>query len=150
MKTARAIATVFGLGFVRYAPGTAASIVALPIAWLIAFAGGRFLLLLAGLFVFAVGAWASEVYATETKKLDPSECVIDEVAGQWITCAFALVSLPSYALAFLLFRAFDIFKPWPISTTERLPGGIGIMADDLVAAIIAGAILVAVTRLGLL
>jgi phosphatidylglycerophosphatase A len=150
VKLAHSIVTVFGLGFVRYAPGTAASVVALPIAWLIAITGGRFLLLLAGVLVFAIGAWASELYATETKRFDPPECVIDEIAGQWITCAFALVSLPSYALAFLLFRLFDIFKPWPISTTERLHGGVGIMADDLAAAIIAGAIIVAITRFGLL
>lgn len=150
MKAAHAIATVFGLGFVRYAPGTAASVVALPIAWLIAYLGGRFALLLAGILVFAIGAWASELYTAETKRFDPSECVIDEVAGQWITCAFALVSLPSYALAFLLFRAFDILKPWPINMTERLHGGLGIMADDLAAAIIAGAIIVAITRFGLL
>jgi len=127
-----------------------ASVVALPIAWLIAYTGGRFVLLLAGILVLAIGAWASELYVAETKRFDPSECVIDEVAGQWITCAFALVSIPSYALAFFLFRVFDILKPWPISTAERLHGGIGVMADDLAAAIIAGAIIVVITRLGVL
>jgi phosphatidylglycerophosphatase A len=150
VKVAHAVATVFGLGYVRYAPGTAGSIVALGVAWLIAYVGGRFLLLLAGILVLAIGAWASELYSAETKRFDPPECVIDEVAGQWITCAFALVSLPSYAAAFLLFRLLDILKPWPIRYFERLHGGIGIMADDLVAAIIAGAIIVAITRFGLL
>ncbi len=149
-RTVQAIATVFGVGHARYAPGTAASIVALPVAWLIAMAGGRVLLLLAAIAVLAVGAWASELYAAETGKFDPSECVIDEVAGQWIACAFAPISWIAYLLAFLLFRLFDILKPWPIRYFERLHGGIGIMADDVIAALMAGAIIAALAHFGLL
>ena len=148
-RTARAIATLFGVGYVRYAPGTAASIIALPVAWVLAMAGGRLLVLLAGILVLAIGAWASEIYAAETHKFDPSECVIDEVAGQWIACAFAPLSLIAYALAFLLFRVFDVLKPWPIRYLERLHGGIGIMADDVAAALIAAAIIAVLAHLGL-
>jgi phosphatidylglycerophosphatase A len=149
-KRARDIATLWGLGRTRYAPGTVASVVALPPAWLLAYAGGRGLLLIAAIAALAVGAWASEVYARETKNSDPSECVIDELAGQWIACAFAPLSLPAYALAFFLFRVFDIAKPWPISRVERLHGGIGIMFDDVAAALLAGAIIAVLAHLGLI
>lgn len=143
------LATLWGLGRTRYAPGTVASIAALPPAWLIAMFGGRWLLMVAAIAALAIGAWASEVYARETKSTDPSECVIDELAGQWIACAFAPLSLPAYALAFLLFRVFDIAKPWPIRRVERLHGGIGIMFDDVAAALMAGAIIAVLAHLDL-
>lgn len=150
MNAPRAIATLYGIGYARYAPGTLASVVALPFAYLIASAGSRFALLVLAIAVLAVGAWASEIYAVETKTFDPSECVVDELAGQWIACAFAPVSLLGFALAFVLFRVFDIWKPWPIRRVERLHGGLGIMADDVVAALMAGVILVVLTRTGLI
>jgi phosphatidylglycerophosphatase A len=155
-KTYTAIATVFGVGRLPFAPGTAASIVALPIAWLIvALSGSPFLLLFAGLLVNAIGAWACELYSRDKGEKDPSECVIDEVAGQWIACAFIPTNssigfmLLGYSLAFVLFRVFDILKPWPISAAERLPGGIGIMADDFVAGLAAGAVIAVLAHLGL-
>src|SRR5580698_10078078 len=95
------IATVFGIGFAPFAPGTVASAVALPIAWLIAHFAGRFVLLLAGILACALGAWACEIYVHAKADKDPSECVIDEVAGQWIICAFAPTTLIAYALAFV-------------------------------------------------
>ena len=130
--------------------------IALPLAWLIvALTGSPFLLLFAGLLLNAMGAWACELYAHDKGEKDPSECVIDEVAGQWIACAFIpthstfVFMLLGYALAFVLFRVFDILKPWPISAAERLPGGIGIMADDFVAGVAAGAIIAVLAHLGL-
>ena len=66
--------------------------------------------------------------------------MIDEVAGQFLACAFAPLSLAGFALVFLLFRLFDISKLWPISAAERLRGGLGIVADDLVAGLMAGLI----------
>ena len=83
--------------------------------------------------------------------------VIDELAGQWLACAFAIlpfggwlaadtISLPAFALAFLLFRLFDIWKPWPVSWADsNLKGGIGVMTDDMIAGLMAG-ILVALAR----
>ncbi|HEY8696565.1 MAG TPA: phosphatidylglycerophosphatase A [Rhizomicrobium sp.] len=143
------LATLWGLGRARYAPGTVASAAALPLAWGIALLGGRVSLLVAAIAALAIGAWASEVYARDTNNSDPSECVIDELAGQWIACAFAPLSLPAYALAFLLFRVFDITKPWPIRRIERLHGGIGIMFDDVAAALLAGAIIAVLAHLDL-
>ena len=149
-RSARLIATLFGIGRAAYAPGTVASVVSLPFAWLLAYSGGRFALLFLAILVLAIGAWASEIYAAQAGTVDPRECVVDELAGQWIACAFAPVSLLGYALAFVLFRAFDIWKPWPIGHAERLHGGLGIMMDDVVAAVMAGAILVVLSHVGLI
>jgi phosphatidylglycerophosphatase A len=137
-----AIATLFGIGRLRPAPGTIASLVALPLAWIIATEGTRAALLIAAILASAMGGWACEHYVRETGKSDPSECVVDELAGQWLACAFCplqlLHGLPAYVLAFVLFRALDIAKPWPISAAERLPGGAGVVADDMLAGLIAG------------
>jgi phosphatidylglycerophosphatase A len=146
-----AIATVFGVGRSRFAPGTAGSVVALPFAWLIAeFCGRGWLLLAATIILLPIGTWACEMYASAKGEVDPKECVIDEVAGQWIVCAFApiltawYIAVAWYFFAFVLFRVFDIWKPWPISWVERkVPGGLGIMADDVVAALM-GSIIIAV------
>ena len=150
MNPSRAIATLFGIGYARHAPGTIASAVAMPLAWLIGWNGGRFAILACGLLALAIGAWATELYATRTGSTDPKECVIDELAGQWIACAFAPMSLLAYVAAFALFRLFDIWKPWPIRHAERLHGGIGIMADDVVAALMAGAVLAVLAHLHLI
>ncbi|HXM00707.1 MAG TPA: phosphatidylglycerophosphatase A [Rhizomicrobium sp.] len=152
----RAIATVFGLGFTRPAPGTVASLVALPAAWAIVWLGGgtfngRLLLLLASILVFATGSWACEHYSRTKGEPDPSECVIDEVAGQFFACTFAPLHLLPYLLAFVLFRVFDITKLWPVSLAEnRIPGGLGIMADDVVAGLMAGIVLAVLTSIGIL
>ncbi|MGA9794094.1 MAG: phosphatidylglycerophosphatase A [Rhizomicrobium sp.] len=157
-RTARMVATVFGIGFAPIAPGTVASLVALPLAWAIAHASNRFVLLLAGIFVGAIGAWACELYVRAKKDKDPSECVIDEVAGQWIACAFISGSygmfsahtLLGYALAFVLFRALDISKLWPINWIERItPGGLGVMLDDILAGAMAGIVIFVLALFGL-
>jgi len=132
------IATLGGLGRVPFAPGTVASLVALPFAWLLARYGGNSVLLGATLAAAVIGTWACDAYARRTNAIDPSECVADELAGQWLTCAFAPLSVGGMLLAFFLFRLFDVLKPWPIPLAERLEGGLGIMADDIVAAAMAG------------
>ena len=133
-------ATAFGIGRTPYMPGTAASAVAALIAWFVAPIVGHWMLLPLGLAVGAAGIFVSGAYARERGEIDPSSCVIDEVAGQWIALAFAPISLPAFALAFFFFRFFDMIKPWPISAAEKLPGGYGIIADDVLAGLIAGLI----------
>ncbi|MGH6873116.1 MAG: phosphatidylglycerophosphatase A family protein [Rhizomicrobium sp.] len=148
----RTIATVFGIGFARVAPGTVASIAALPAAWLIAYFAGRWWLLVAAIVVAAIGAWACELYSRAKMDPDPSECVVDEVAGQLLVCAFCPFppTLMAYFLAFVLFRVFDITKLWPVSEAEnRIPGGLGIMADDIVAALMASVIIAVLAHLGI-
>jgi phosphatidylglycerophosphatase A len=150
-RAAVAFATLFGVGYAPFAPGTVASVVALPLAWVIAALAGRFVLLLAAILACAIGAWACELYVQARADKDPSECVIDELAGQWIVCAFAPHTLIAYALAFVLFRIFDITKLWPINEVERrVPGGLGIMADDVVAAIFGGIIITVLAAFGVL
>jgi phosphatidylglycerophosphatase A len=142
-------ATLFGLGRAPFAPGTLASIVALPIAWGVMALGGPIALFSLGLLVAGLGIWASDVYAKESGEHDPSECVIDEVAGQLLACALAPLSLFGFALAFVLFRLYDISKLWPVSAAERLDGGFGIVLDDVVAGILAGGIVAVLAATGL-
>ena len=89
-----------------------------------------------------MGCWASGVYIAAGDDPDPSPVVIDEVAGQWLTLLVAPLDLAWYALAFVLFRFFDILKPWPIGWLERrVPGALGVMLDDVAAALAAMAVL---------
>lgn len=142
---ATVLATFFGVGRMPFAPGTAASAVALPLAWLILWKLGIVALLIASLGAYLIGIWSTGEYARASGKDDPSECVIDEVAGQWLACAAAPLSLPGFAVAFVLFRLFDITKVWPVSEGEKLPGGWGIMTDDMIAGALA-AVLIAAAR----
>jgi phosphatidylglycerophosphatase A len=144
------ISTVLGIGKVTRAPGTLASVVSVLLAWPIQMFLGSYVLALAALVIFGVGISASATYARDTRNDDPSECVIDEVAGQWLACAFGPVSLISYVLAFALFRLFDISKIWPVSWGEAQRGGLGIMLDDLIAGAMAGIIVAVVHNAGLI
>jgi phosphatidylglycerophosphatase A len=148
------IATCFGIGWAPRAPGTIASAASLPLGWLLATYGWQ-ALAVGAIAATALGVWACGLHARKVGIYDPSECVIDEVAGQW----FALFPIAYtgragdwslYGLAFLLFRLFDIVKPWPISAAERLPGGWGVMMDDVVAGIAAAILLCGMMWMGLI
>ena len=135
------IATCFGIGYVPFAPGTVASLVALGLGWLLVLAGTRALVIGIVLAAF-VGMWACEAHARKTGVKDPSECVIDEVAGQWIALIPAALEVRifdwrPFVMAFFLFRLFDVLKPWPANAAEKLEGGLGIMADDIAAGVLA-------------
>jgi len=138
---AAAIATCFGIGRVPFASGTVASFVALPLGWLLVFLGPKALVV--GVVIACVaGFWACEVHARALGVKDPSECVIDELVGQWIALAPIAIEARVYewrpfVMAFFLFRLLDITKPWPIAAMEKLGGGLGIMADDIVAGVFA-------------
>lgn len=142
-----ALCTWFGAGRLRPAPGTLGSLAAALLgAALLAAAGpqhGRWLLLVLLLAVVVAALLALPAVTARLGVADPPEVVVDEVAGVWL----ALAVLPAQLLAepllaagaaFLLFRVFDIAKPWPVSWCEHLPGGWGIMLDDLAAGLIAG------------
>ncbi|HTP75999.1 MAG TPA: phosphatidylglycerophosphatase A [Rhizomicrobium sp.] len=143
------LSTVFGIGHARVAPGTVASAAALPLAWLMLMFLGPTALMMASLALYLIGIWSSGAYAAQTGREDPSECVIDEVAGQWLACVFAPLSLAGFAVAFALFRLFDISKLWPVSAGERLPGGWGIMTDDMIAGLLSTIIIAALRWRGL-
>lgn len=138
--TARWFATGFGIGFLPRAPGTWASLAALPLAWAIGAAWGVFGLAAAAAGAFLAGWWASRVYLLNSATHDPAEVVIDEIAGQWIALAFAPREVFPFVVAFALFRLFDIWKPWPIRWADRaVPGALGVMLDDVLAGAAAAA-----------
>jgi phosphatidylglycerophosphatase A len=133
----RIAASFFGLGFFPVAPGTLTSLaIVLIYKYLI---GGLALphLLLILLALLAVGVPSATAYSLELKKNDPGRIVIDEAAGQLLVFLSVSPEWTLLAIGFLLFRVFDIFKPFPIRKLEGLPGGWGIMADDVAAALMA-------------
>lgn len=132
------VATWFGCGLSPLTSGTVGSLGALPFAYVIHSLLGNVALLAASLAIFAVGVWASTQYLAHMDcKEDPGEIVVDEVAGQWLLLSALYPTLPSYIIGFLVFRAFDIVKPWPISLADRkIKGGFGVMFDDMLAGFI--------------
>ena len=129
-----ALGTGLGIGLASIAPATVASLAAVLVYGFSPLAedsAGLFLLCGLG---FLAGIWACHSLITDTDH-DPKRAVWDEFAGMWITCLFLPKTLPWLAAAFVVFRVLDILKPWPIRRFERLPGGLGIMADDLAAGV---------------
>lgn len=147
-RLAYLIAIGFGAGLVPLAPGTVGA--AEGVAIFLALVGlhlrqpsALFLLVLANVIVFVVGVWASSRACKMIGHEDPRQVVIDEVSGQLIALS-PLAGSPSVAgviVAFVLFRLFDIFKPYPIRKLERLHGGLGVMADDALAGIYAAVLI---------
>jgi phosphatidylglycerophosphatase A len=136
------VATGGGIGLLPGMPGSWASLVALPFGWIIRSAGGIAALAIVAGLVFALGWWAAARVARASGQHDPGFIVIDEIAAQWLVLLAAPLDWGWYAAAFLLFRVFDIVKPWPIRLVERrVAGGLGIMLDDVLAAIYALVIL---------
>jgi len=140
------LATAGGVGYVPVAPGTAGSAVGAllyVLTWKWTLTGQLALLVV----VSIVGVWASDQAARHFGREDPGPVVIDEVAGQLLTLIVAGGSPVTLVLGFLLFRVLDIVKPWPAGRFEDLPGGLGIMADDLMAGVYGRLILMAVASL---
>ena len=132
------IASGGGIGRVRYAPGTVASLAAVLIGAAALWVDHRLLTLLA-IFTCVIGTWA--VHETGEQG-DPGWIVVDEFAGQWIAMlGLGRVSLYGLVAAFVLFRLFDIVKIGPVGWADRKDGTIGVMADDVVAGVIVAAIL---------
>lgn len=148
MTLARMIGTVLGVGYIRPAPGTWGSLVALPWAWLLHVIAGFPLLVLAVVVGFAKGWWATAQMTKGADNHDPSEIVVDEVVGQWIAVlplSYAawrmeidILNLwPGWIAAFVLFRLFDIWKPWLVGWADRRNDALGVMLDDVIAGIFA-------------
>lgn len=140
------VATWFGCGYAPKGPGTAGSLAALAIAWMLhryaGFPASWFTWLCIPLLPMAI--WAADAVAREGGRKDPQIVVVDEVIGQWITLGGAVsLNWKSWLLAFALFRAFDIWKPPPVRQLERLPGGAGIVADDMMAGVYGALVLFA-------
>jgi phosphatidylglycerophosphatase A len=140
----RLIATVLGCGYSPVAPGTVGSLaalaVAVPLHEFAGLSGWHFAALAA--ICFAPAVWASTRTARVVNAKDPSIVVVDEVIGQWISLAGShRLNWKTYLAAFVLFRLFDIWKPPPVRQLEKLPEGLGIVADDAMAGIYAALVL---------
>lgn len=148
----RGLATGGGVGLSPKAPGTLGSLEGVALFLLFLFlkpdAGSALLapflqLSVINLILFAAGVWAASSVCRLTGSGDPQTVVIDEVSGQLIglTPLAASASIAGVAAGFVLFRLFDILKPWPIRRLERLHGGLGVMADDALAGLFTAALL---------
>jgi phosphatidylglycerophosphatase A len=135
------IATAFGIGRAPLFPGTWGSLPGVALAWGLSVAGGPWAVVAAIVVVTAVGTWAADGAARHFRHPDPSPVVVDEIAGQMLSLAFVPPTWRVLVAGFFFFRIFDILKPFPAGALERLPGGAGIMADDLAAAIYANLVL---------
>ncbi len=140
------IATFFGVGYFPKAPGTAGSLAAILVFWFISLPSIQLLLILSFIFLISVRV-SREV--EKSAGHDPGIIVIDEVVGQGIALLFLPHEILYYAAAFILFRIFDIWKPFPIDQSQRLPNGWGVMTDDLLAGIYANIILQIILFYGL-
>jgi phosphatidylglycerophosphatase A len=155
MTPARLISTFFGAGLIRPAPGTWGSLAALPVGYALHVLGGFPMLAAATLVVFFVGWWATALHTSDIGTPDPSEIVIDEVVGMWIALwplSFGLwhagvdptiFPYPGWIGGFVMFRLFDIWKPWPVSWADRRHTPLGVMLDDVIAGIMAALVVAA-------
>ncbi|MBV7392816.1 phosphatidylglycerophosphatase A family protein [Mameliella sediminis] len=147
----RWFAALGGAGFLRPAPGTWGSLAALPLAYGVHLVGGFWLLLALTLVAFALGWWAVDRLTAQGHGEDPSWVVIDELVGQWIAIfpvsyGAMLMSVelwrlwPGWLAGFLLFRLFDIWKPWLVGRADRMGTPLGVMLDDVVAGVFAAVV----------
>jgi phosphatidylglycerophosphatase A len=131
------IATAGYCGYFPFAPGTIGSAAGLLVYLFVWWTGSP--AVEAGLIavLFAAGVWSGTTAERYFGGIDPGPVVIDEVVGMLITLAFIPVGWSGAVAGFFLFRLFDVFKPWPARSLERLHGGLGVMADDAMAAVYA-------------
>lgn len=145
------VASVGYVGFLRPAPGTWGSLIALPMAYGIHQFGGFWFLLNMTVFVFITGWMATQKVTTGQPDHDPSWIVIDEVVGQWIALfpvSYGAVMMgiditrlwPGWIAGFVLFRLFDIWKPWLVGRADRMNTPLGVMLDDVVAGVFAAVV----------
>ena len=130
------LATLGPIGHLRPAPGTIGSAVGVVSGYMIASFGAG-ILAAAAFLVTVIGILAANAYNQTTSREDAPEVIIDEVAGQWIALIILPLDFLWFAAAFVLFRFFDITKIGPVGMAEQLSGGVGVMADDIVAGLLA-------------
>ena len=134
-----AIATVLGVGYALLAPGTFGSAAGLLVWWLLPASISTQAIAIVAIFV--LGSWSGSVAERHFGRTDPGQVVIDEVMGMLITLFLNPVGWMGALAGFFLFRLFDVIKPYPSDRLERLHGGVGVMADDGMAAVYANLVL---------
>ena len=141
------IATCGYIGYAPVAPGTFGSAAGLLVFYGVRSTGSTAVELATIVALFLVGIWSGTEAEHHFGGIDPGPVVLDEVFGMLITLAFLPVNLFGAITGFLVFRVFDVVKPWPSAQLERLPGGLGVMADDGMAAIYSNIVMQILVRL---
>ena len=145
-----ALACGFGAGLSPFAPGTVGTLIALPCWWFLSGLGLFFNLAIVAC-AFALGVWVCARAAVTLGQHDPAAIVIDEIVGYLLVLTLVPGELWAVCLSFVLFRALDVLKPWPIGWVDRhVRGGLGIMLDDLVAGLLTALLVIAVSASGVL
>jgi phosphatidylglycerophosphatase A len=129
------VATCGYLGYVPVAPGTFGSALGLGVFFAVRSTGSVALEIAVVILVFVLGLWSGTIAEHHFGGIDPGPVVLDEVLGMLITLALLPVNMTGAIVGFIVFRVLDVLKPWPSAQFERLPGGLGVMADDAMAAI---------------
>lgn len=138
----------FGCGFISPAPGTWGSLGALPFGVMIYALGGGYTLCACAAIITIIGLWSATKFDAALESHDSKMIVIDEVAGQWIALIPAALNPVLIMLAFILFRFFDILKPWPVSFFDKkVDGAAGVMFDDVVAGIYAAGFVMVISNI---
>ena len=146
-RVALFLATCGYLGYVPIAPGTFGSAAGLAVFWAVRSSGSTVVELATIVGLFAIGVWSATAAERHFGGIDPGPVVLDEVVGMLITLALIPVSVMGAIVGFFVFRVLDIVKPWPAAAFERLPGGVGVMADDGMAAIYGNLVMHGLVRL---
>jgi len=143
------LCTLFNLGFIKFMPGTFGSLISLPIGYIILKLFGFWIFILIITLLLAISYYAITEYLIAKKSKDPKEIIIDEFIGQFIALIFIPDTILGLLASFLLFRFFDITKLYPVNKAEKIPGAIGVLADDVVAGLMAACIIIIFNIVGI-
>ena len=143
------LCTLFNLGFIKFMPGTFGSLISLPIGYIILKLFGFWIFILIITLLLAISYYAITEYLIAKKSKDPKEIIIDEFIGQFIALIFIPDTILGLLASFLLFRFFDITKLYPVNKAEKIPGAIGVLADDVVAGLMAACIILIFNIVGI-
>jgi len=136
LKISEWIATCFKVGYLPFAPGTWGSVFAILLWWVLLKDLNTYIFGAIIIIFLLIGIVVSNIIIDQSGDHDPSYIIIDELVGQWLALFLIPDGFFNIAISFILFRFFDIIKPWPIRLIEKLPKGLGVMSDDLSAGLI--------------
>ena len=136
LKISEWIATCFKVGYLPFAPGTWGSVFAILLWWVLLKDLNTYIFGVVIIIFLLIGIVVSNIIIDQSGDHDPSHIIIDELVGQWLALFLLPEGFFNIAISFILFRFFDIIKPWPIRLIEKLPKGLGVMSDDLAAGFI--------------
>ncbi len=136
LKISEWIATCFKVGYLPLAPGTWGSVFAILLWWVLLKDLNTYIFGVVIIIFLLIGIVVSNIIIDQSGDHDPSHIIIDELVGQWLALFLLPEGFFNIAISFILFRFFDIIKPWPIRLIEKLPKGLGVMSDDFTAGLI--------------